>query len=105
MPRLTVVDWAGESHDIEAREGASVMESIRRASVDDLAALCGGSCSCATCHVYVDNAFLPLLPPREANEAELLEALDTCRDNSRLSCQIIVTPALDGMAMTIAPEE
>jgi 2Fe-2S ferredoxin len=68
-------------------------------------AICGGVCSCATCHVFVDERWLGRLPARDDDEQELLEELEHFRNNSRLSCQVEFTDALDGMHVTIAPEE
>lgn len=105
MPKVTVIDWSGESHKIEAREGMTLMEAIRHAGISDLAAICGGCCSCATCHVYVDPDWLDRLPEQEEDERELVTDTSVCQPNSRLSCQIRLTPDLDGLSVTIAPEE
>ena len=105
MPKLIVVNRAGEESTVEASGGLSVMEAIRDAGFDELLALCGGCCSCATCHVQVDEAFLDRLPPMSEDENDLLDSSDFRQDNSRLSCQIPLTDALDGMKVTIAPED
>ena len=83
----------------------SVMENIRDAGFDQLLALCGGSCSCATCHVFIEGKSLKGLPPMLENEADMLGASTYRKDNSRLSCQIQFSNALDGLAVRIAPEE
>lgn len=70
-----------------------------------VAALCGGMCSCATCHVYVDEAWLESFPPKDSDEEELLEVLDYCQPNSRLSCQLHLKPDHEGLVLTLAPEE
>ena len=80
------------------------MEAIKAASVDELAALCGGNCSCATCHVYVDPAFTGRLPAMSEDEDDLLDSSDHRQPQSRLSCQIPVTSELEGLRVTIAPE-
>ena len=80
------------------------METLRELDYG-VEALCGGMCSCATCHVYIDSGWLKRLPAREAEELELLEELDCFRESSRLSCQVELTEALDGLRLTIAPEE
>jgi 2Fe-2S ferredoxin len=90
---------------IDATEGYSVMEIIRDAGIDELMALCGGCCSCATCHVTVDPAFLELLPPMDADEDDLLESSSSRDASSRLSCQIAFAPNLAGLRVTIAPED
>jgi len=105
MPKLVVVTREGEESVFEADEGLSVMEAIRDNGVDELLALCGGCCSCATCHVYVDPAFAPLLPDMTEDENELLDSSDHRDDRSRLSCQIFMNTDLDGLTVTIAPED
>ena len=103
MPRLVVTTRAGDQQQVEAERGISVMEAIRE-GIDELLALCGGNCSCATCHVYVDEAFSTRLPAMSEDENELLDASGHRLPSSRLSCQIPITPALDGLRVTIAPE-
>jgi len=105
MPRLQVTTPAGDSREIEAKTGWSVMENIRDAGFEDLLALCGGCCSCATCHVYVDDEFAATLPAISAEEDALLDSSEHRRPNSRLSCQIPFSAALDGLAVEIAPED
>ena len=105
MPKLIVVNRAGQETAVEAQAGLTVMEAIRDNGFDELLALCGGCCSCATCHVHVDPAHLDRLPPVSGDEDDLLDSSDHRQDNSRLSCQIPMTAALDGMRVTIAPED
>jgi len=105
MPQLTVVTRDGTAHDLNAENGFSVMEVIRENGIDELLALCGGCCSCATCHVYVDDAFLGALPPLKGDEDDLLDSSDHRQPNSRLSCQLPMSATLDGMKVTIAPED
>lgn len=105
MPNLVVVDREGVEHTVEGQEGHSVMEVIRAGGMDELLAICGGNCSCATCHVYVDQAFLDKLPGIETGEDDLLECLGTRRAESRLSCQLTFSAALEGLRVTIAPED
>ena len=105
MPQLIVVNRDGNETPVEARAGYSVMEVIRDNGFDELLALCGGCCSCATCHVHVDPEWLERLPPRGADEDDLLDSSDHKQANSRLSCQLLFAPALDGMRVTIAPED
>ncbi len=85
--------------------GLSVMEVIRDAGFDELLALCGGSCSCATCHVYVDAEHADRLLPPSADEEDLLDSSAFRTDRSRLSCQIRFGEELDGLRVTIAPED
>ncbi len=105
MAQLTIVGRDGTEKTIQARTGWSVMENIRNAGFDELLALCGGCCSCATCHVHVDEAWLAALPPMGPDEDDLLESSSHRRPNSRLSCQIEYGPELDGLRVQIAPED
>lgn len=104
MPSITVTDQAGVARAIQPQVGGSLMEALRDAGFDDILALCGGNCSCATCHVYVDPGRLDQLAPMSGDEDDLLDSSDHRQPNSRLSCQISITDALDGLAVTIPPE-
>jgi ferredoxin, 2Fe-2S len=105
--RLRVTDRAGREHDLEAVEGWRVMEIIRDHGMTDkslgLKAECGGALACATCHVYVDPAWIDKLVPPRHEEVEMMDEAFAVEDNSRLSCQILMTPALDGLKVTLAP--
>ena len=81
------------------------MEVIRDAGFDELLALCGGCCSCATCHVFVDEAWADKLPPVGEDENDLLDSSSHRNATSRLSCQISMGADLDGLRVTIAPED
>jgi len=105
MPKLIVVNRAGEESTIEVSDGLTVMEAIRDNGFDELLALCGGCASCATCHVHVDPAFKDKLPAMDEDEDDLLDSSDHRDDNSRLSCQIPFTSDLDGLKVTIAEED
>jgi 2Fe-2S ferredoxin len=105
MTSIIITSRTGEEHALSASDGLSLMEVIRDNGLDELLALCGGCCSCATCHVKVDPAFAHLLPPISEDESDLLDSSDHRDERSRLSCQIAVTNALDGMRVTIAPED
>lgn len=105
MPKLIVVTREGTESTVEAETGLSVMEVVRDAGFDEMLALCGGCCSCATCHVYVDPAFADKLPPISEDENDLLDSSDHRNETSRLSCQLTMTPDLDGMRVTIAAED
>ena len=105
MPQLVVVSRTGEEKTVNANEGVSVMEAIRDNGFDELLALCGGCCSCATCHVYVDAAFADKVNALSEDENDLLDSTDHRQDNSRLSCQLQMTAALDGLKVAIAPED
>ena len=105
MPKLVVVSRTGEEKSVEAAAGVSVMEAIRDNGFDELLALCGGCCSCATCHVYVDAAFADKVNALSEDENDLLDSTDHRQDTSRLSCQLQMTAELDGLKVTIAPED
>lgn len=105
MPTINVTTREGVERQVEAETGKSLMENLRDGGIDEILALCGGNCSCATCHVHVDRAWLDKLPPMSADEDDLLDSSDARQDNSRLSCQIPVTDTLDGLAVTVAPED
>lgn len=105
MTQVIVTTRAGTEHVIDGMPGLSVMETIRDAGVDELLALCGGCCSCATCHVHVDPAFAALLPPMSENENDLLESTSERSPDSRLSCQLTLVEALDGLRVRIAAED
>jgi 2Fe-2S ferredoxin len=104
MIHLTVINRQGEERAIEAAADLSLMEALREAGYDELAAMCGGSCACATCHVYIQPAF-GALPPKAEAEQELLETSLHLREDSRLSCQVPIGEALDGARVTLAPED
>lgn len=105
MPQLIVTDLSGDEHLLACSAGVSVMEAVRDAGLDGLVALCGGVCSCATCHVYVDTFFLESLPPLSNDEDDLLGSTTCRRENSRLSCQIRMQEGLSGLRVTIADED
>jgi 2Fe-2S ferredoxin len=105
MAKLVVITREGSEKSIEVSPGHSVMELVRDGGFDELLALCGGCCSCATCHVYVDEEFAGLLPPMSADENDLLDGTLHRTERSRLSCQLPFAEALSGMRVTIAPED
>ena len=116
MPQLRIVKRSGEEAIIDAEAlkaaalknataGHSVMEAITNSGVEDIAAICGGACACATCHVYVAEEYGELAGAASESERELLDFSDNARPQSRLSCQIIITEALAGLRVEVAPEE
>jgi len=104
MPMVRVIDRDGIERELEAPSGATLMEPLRDMD-DGVAAICGGMCSCATCHVYVDAEWVAKLPAPMSDESDMLGDLVSRRANSRLSCQIVLNDALAGMKVSIAPEE
>src|SRR5688500_12751572 len=105
MPKLIVVDRSGSEKEVDATAGLSVMENIRDAGFDELLALCGGCCSCATCHVIVDDAWTTAVGAPGDDEDALLESSSHRTAASRLSCQIEMRDKLAGLRVTIAPED
>jgi len=95
----------GRTKTVGAVAGRSLMENLRGAGVEEILAMCGGCCSCGTCQVYVDEAWLGRLEPVSPLEDEVLDTTDVRRPNSRLSCQIIMAASLDGLRVTVAPED
>jgi 2Fe-2S ferredoxin len=104
MALLRVVDRDGVEHEVDAKPGLKVMETLRELDYG-VAAICGGMCSCATCHVYVDPEWTSKLPEPMSDERELLTELSHHEQNSRLSCQLEFTNDLAGLRITIAPDE
>ena len=104
MALLRVVDRDGVEHEVDAKPGLKVMETLRELDYG-VAAICGGMCSCATCHVYVDPEWVAKLPAAMSDEKELLTELSHHEQNSRLSCQLEFTNDLAGLRITIAPDE
>lgn len=105
MPNILVTTREGQEKSIPAGDGLSLMEVIRDGGMDELLALCGGCCSCATCHVKIDPAYADLLPPMTEDESDLLDSSQHRDAHSRLSCQVHVSAAMDGMKVTIARED
>lgn len=105
MSQINVIRRDGQKSSVVAIEGQSVMHALRENGIDDLLALCGGSCACATCHVFVDEAWAARLPAPGETELALVESSEAQAPNSRLACQIKVSDDLNGMTITIAPEE
>ena len=105
MPTLIVTTREGEERAVQGQAGLSVMEVIRDNGFDELLALCGGCCSCATCHVHVDPEFAAKLPPISEDENDLLDSSSDRDAYSRLSCQVEFTDALDGLRVRIAAED
>lgn len=105
MPTIHVTLRDGSARTIAATSGLSVMENLRDNGVDEILALCGGCCSCATCHVHVAPEWFERTGGPNADEADLLDTSDHRVATSRLSCQIAMIDALDGLAVAVAPED
>lgn len=105
MNNVIITDRSGATENVEFRAGLTLMQTMTDAGISDLLALCGGVCSCATCHVYIDGNFAAAVSPMSEDEDALLDGTTHRQQNSRLSCQIRMSPELDGMRVTIAPED
>ena len=105
MPRITYFDATGARHEVDVDVGSTVMEGAIDNDVPGIVAECGGACACATCHVYVDEAWLATLDPVSEMEDAMLDSAVSRQPNSRLSCQIEVATALDGLVVHVAPNE
>lgn len=105
MPKLLVTTRDGKQHILVAPPSLSLMETIRNAGFDELLAVCGGNCACATCHVFVDPTFIDQLPVASNDENDLLDSSEWRTAYSRLSCQIQFNDNLDGISVTIAPSD
>lgn len=100
--RILVTDHDGVEHELEALEGWRVMEVIRDWDLN-IKAECGGACACATCHVFVDENWAEKLIGATSEEEDMLDTVSDVQQNSRLSCQILMSDALDGLKVTLAP--
>ena len=101
MTKITIIAFDGTRFDIEAENGSTVMENAIRNAVPGIEAECGGACACATCHVYVDEAWSETVGEPEAMEEDMLDFAYDVRPNSRLSCQIKVSDALEGLVVRV----
>ena len=99
MPKITFIDHAGMSREIDAKAGASLMETAVQNAVPGIDADCGGACACATCHVFVEAPWMEKVGHPEDMEKSMLDFADGVQPNSRLSCQILVTNELDGLVV------
>lgn len=105
MPKITYIDQDGTARTVDAEIGSTVMETAVQNDIPGILATCGGSCSCATCHVYIDAAWVGRLKPPELDESDMLDTAHDLKENSRLSCQIAVTEELDGLIVTTPPRQ
>jgi len=101
MAKITYIDSQGERYEVVAENGSTVMENAIRQGVPGIEAECGGACACATCHVYVDEAFMAIVGEPEPMEEDMLDFAYEVKPNSRLSCQIRVSDELDGLKVTV----
>lgn len=101
MPKVILIEHSGVRHEIDAQVGESLMQAATSNLVPGILAECGGNCSCATCHVYVDPAWLERLATPSQQERDLIECVAELRENSRLSCQVPVSEELDGLIVQL----
>jgi ferredoxin, 2Fe-2S len=99
MPKIKYIEHTGKEHEVDVPAGWSVMEGAVKNLIPGIDADCGGACACATCHVFVDDAWLAKMPKKEDMEETMLDFAPDMSANSRLSCQIKVTPELDGLVV------
>jgi 2Fe-2S ferredoxin len=99
MPKIKYIEHSGKEHEVDVPAGWSVMEGAVKNLIPGIDADCGGACACATCHVFVDQAWLDKLPAKQDMEETMLDFAPDMAANSRLSCQIKVTPSLDGLVV------
>jgi len=105
MAKITYIEHNGKSHEIEVSNGLTVMEGAVQNDIPGIDADCGGSCACATCHVYVDEKWFDRLPKKEAAEEDMLDVAYEPNKSSRLSCQVTVTDELDGLVVKMPSKQ
>ena len=105
MPKITYIEHNGKSHIQEVSDGLSVMEGAVQNNIPGIDADCGGSCACATCHVYVDEKWFDKLPKKESAEEDMLDMAYQPNKFSRLTCQITVTDELDGLVVKMPSKQ
>jgi len=105
MPKITYIEHDGKSHEIEVANGLSVMEGAVQNNIPGIDADCGGSCACATCHVYVDEKWFIKLPKKDSAEEDMLDMAYEPKKFSRLSCQLTVTNELDGLVVKMPSKQ
>jgi len=104
MPKITYIEFNGTEHTVDVAAGLSVMEGAVNNNIPGIDADCGGACACSTCHVYIDPAWVDKLPAREDMEEDMLDFAFEPNERSRLTCQVKVTPELDGLVVQM-PEK
>ena len=105
MPKITYIEHNGKTHEIEVANGLTVMEGAVQNNIPGIDADCGGSCACATCHVYVDEKWFNKLPNKESAEEDMLDMAFEPQSLSRLSCQLTVSDELDGLVVKLPSKQ
>jgi ferredoxin, 2Fe-2S len=101
MPKVTFITHDGEQYDVQAEAGTTLMHAAIDNSVPGIIAECGGACACGTCHCYVDESQIGLLPEPQQDEQDMIECVLDPQDNSRLSCQVVLTDEMDGLKVNL----
>ena len=102
MPRVTYIEFDGTEHTVQLKTGQSLMEGAMHNGISGIEAECGGQCACATCHCYIAESWLGMMPPTSVTESDMLEfAADKITPNSRLGCQVAITEEMDGLIVTL----
>lgn len=104
MPLIKITNLAGEKSELAATSGETLMEALRDNGYDEIEAICGGVCSCSTCHVYIEGDWNEKIGERSEDEYQLVSSTEGYKDNSRLSCQITLTDEMEGLELTIAEQ-
>ncbi|MEM6973514.1 MAG: 2Fe-2S iron-sulfur cluster-binding protein [Pseudomonadota bacterium] len=99
MPKIIYIEHTGTKHEVQVDEGLTLMEGAIRNSIPGIDADCGGACACSTCHAYIDREWVEKLPPKDEMEADMLDFAVEPNEFSRLTCQLTVTAALDGLVL------
>jgi len=105
MPKITYIEHTGKSHSVEVPKELSVMEGAIQNNIPGIDADCGGSCACATCHVYVDEKWFNKLKKKDENEEDMLDMAYQPNKFSRLSCQLVVSDELDGLIVRMPSKQ
>ena len=105
MPKITYIEHNGKSHTLEVANGLTVMEGAVQNNISGIDADCGGSCACATCHVYVDEKWFDKLPKKEISEEDMLDMAFEPKSLSRLSCQLTISEELDGLVVKMPSKQ
>ena len=105
MPKITYIESNGTEHAVDAETGSTVMESAIKSAVPGIEAECGGACACATCHVYVEEEWREKTGGPSPMEEDMLDFAFDVRESSRLSCQIKLTPELDGLVVRVPAKQ
>jgi len=105
MPKIQVTDLSGKVSSLKAVSGNTLMENLRDNGYEDILAICGGVCSCSSCHVYIEGEWMEKLDPMREDEHQLVSSTSHYQPNSRLSCQIVVNDDMEGMRVAIAHQD